>query len=86
MEMTFNVSDEEHKKLVDQAKEELREEMENKVVREELCAKIGAPLYDLFKTFGLPKEYDRLKEKKVKDLTKEEMSTVLIYSIFYKGL
>lgn len=84
MTMEVKLTDEEYKALLEKAKEEVRDELTWEAVENYMRETDHMYLVDLFrKQLNINGKYEAMKEKKLKDLTQNDILIFMLYNIMY---
>lgn len=85
-QIKVNISDSQYEKILQQAKEEVRNELTDEALRKYLEGRNDLNITEALRIFGLSEKVDKLKEKKVGDLRSNDKVTLAVYWLLYEQL
>lgn len=86
MEIKVNISKEEEEKIYEKARDDIREKLTNEAIEKFIAESKDLNILELIRTFGLYDKYISIKNKKLKDLTKNEKLIAELYWLIYDSL
>lgn len=84
MEMKVNLTKEEETKLLERAKDEVRDELTEKAIEEFISANVDINLLELTRLFNISNKYENLKSKQIESLTRNDKFICMLYWIMYE--
>lgn len=83
MELKVKISKEEEERIYEQARDDVRSELTKEAVKNYIYNARSLDLISLVKDFGLHEKYEEIKNTSLKDLTRNEKFTAMLYWLIY---